>query len=230
MTKAELLTRLSAHEDNFVERKSEGMAAREIRKTIAAFANTVDGREAVLFVGVQDRGGAITGVTDTDALQKRVREACEDCYPSIKYSCEVLQHEGKSVVAVVVPPSNDKPHFTGPAFVRVGSQSVQASKEQFDEIILSRNDKCREILRLKGKTLITVRGIGYKLGSHKPPLADPRYVEQTECRVVDCTAHTVTLFEPASGREFSESLAGVVIARDDAHLGRLMLLVHFPRP
>ena len=225
-----LLARLQDREDNFTERKSDGLSVREIRKTAAAFANTVDGGDAILFIGVHDRTGAITGVRDPDELQRRIRQSChEDCYPPIQYTSRVLHTEGKPIVAVVVPPSNAKPHFTGPAFVRIGSESVKASMEQLEELVLSRIDKCREILRHKGKGLVTVRGVGYKLGSQRP-LADAHYLQQTECLIVGCTAHTVTLEEPASGRTFSESLRGVEIVRDHQRLGRLMLIVQFPRP
>ncbi len=230
MTKDELLARLLDHEDNFVERKSDGVSPSDIRKAASAFANTVDDRSAIVFIGIHDKTGQVVGVRDSDQMQKKVRGACmDDCYPPITYSSEVLTLEGKAVIAVVIPPSRDRPHFTGPAFIRVGSESIKANQAQYEDLVAGRIDKCREILRHKAKGLITVRGVGYKLGSKKP-LHDARYVEETECQIVNCTAHTVTLFQPATGREFSESMRGVEINRDDKRLGRLMLLVHFPRP
>jgi predicted HTH transcriptional regulator len=118
MTRDEILARLNDKEDNFVERKSEGVSPRDIRQTASAFANTVDARDAVLFIGVHDRTGEVVGVGNAEAVQKRVSEACDDCYPAITYTSEVLQVEGLTVVAVVFPPSDHKPHFTGAAFVR----------------------------------------------------------------------------------------------------------------
>ena len=38
----------------------------------------------------------------------------------------VLEVEGKRVVAVEVAHSKDKPHFAGPAYIRSGSRSVKA--------------------------------------------------------------------------------------------------------
>lgn len=70
MTKEQLLALASAQEDAFVERKAEGVSRRDIRKAACAFANTVDGRDGVLFIGVDDRTGAVLGVRDTDTLQK----------------------------------------------------------------------------------------------------------------------------------------------------------------
>jgi len=59
---------------------SRGAGAREFRKTIVAFANSVaEGEAAVLFIGVSDRGD-IVGVGSPDSLQKTIREFCErDC-------------------------------------------------------------------------------------------------------------------------------------------------------
>jgi hypothetical protein len=127
------------------------------------------------------------------------------------------------------PSSLPRSHQDRTSFIRVGSESIKANQAQFEDLVAGRIDKCREILRHKGKGLITVRGIGYKVGSKKP-LHDIHYVEETECQVINCTSHTVTLFQPSSGREFSESMRGVEIGRDDKRLGRLMLLIHFPRP
>ena len=52
-----------------------------------------------------------------------------------------------SIVAVEVSLSKDRPHFSGPAYVRKGSQTVAASREMFEDLIASRHDKARVILR-----------------------------------------------------------------------------------
>jgi predicted HTH transcriptional regulator len=125
VTKDQLFGLLGNHEDNFVERKSEGVTASELRQTVCAFANSVpEGRAGVLFIGIHDKTGEAVGIGNTDQLQKRVRDAAQsDCYPPITYTSEVLAVDGKAVVAVIVPHSATKPHFSGPAFVRVGSES-----------------------------------------------------------------------------------------------------------
>ena len=228
MTKDQLLPLLGNHEDNFVERKSEGVTAGELRQTVCAFANSVpEGRAGVLFVGIHDKTGEVVGVTNTDQLQKRVREAAQgDCFPPITYTSEVLTVDGKAIIAVIVPHSATKPHFSGPAFVRVGSESPKASPQQYEELILSRNDKAREILRHKND-VFTVLGIGYKLGSNKP-LPDKAYREMRECRLLECTAHLVTLEDIARGERYSEPLAHVTVTHDHQKY-RAMLMVMFPR-
>ena len=196
MTDEELLQRLSDHEDNFTERKSAGVKSQELRQTLSAFANSLpDGRSAVLFLGIDDRSGAITGIPadQTDLLQKRVREAAEkECYPPIKtILSRVLTVEGKLIVAVMVGASVDRPHFTGPAYVRRLSESVNASAELFEELILGRSDKMRAILEMRGQ-LVTFQCIGHKIGDTRP-VAERDYRQQGECRIDACDAHVLLL-------------------------------------
>ena len=98
-----------------------------MRQTPAAFSNTLPEPEtAVLFVGVEDKTGAILGVDDPEKAQMRVGDAGEDCYPAIRPVMNVLEVDGKRLVAVEVAHSKDKPHFAGPAYIRSGSRSVKA--------------------------------------------------------------------------------------------------------
>lgn len=227
MTKNELLALLGNEEDNFVERKPEGVGPGELRQTVCAFANSVpEGRAGVLFIGIHDKTGEVMGVGNPDQLQKRVRDAAQgDCFPPIDHTAEVLTVDGKAVVAVVVPFSAARPHFSGPAYVRIGSQSPKASQQQYEELILSRNDKAREILRHKND-VFTVLGIGYKLGSNKP-LPGRAYRETRECRLLACTGHLVTLEDIARGERFSEPLSHVTVNYDHQKW-RPMLMVTFP--
>jgi hypothetical protein len=154
-SKHELLQRILNFEDNYVERKLRGNSA-EFRKTLVAFANSLpDDREAVLFIGIDD-AGSIVGLeqNNSDSLQKTIFNiAQKECYPPIKIYSECLIYEDKTILAVVIPSSTNKPHFSGPAYIRVGSQSVVASEEQFNELILSRNSKIKMILGMRGKTI-----------------------------------------------------------------------------
>jgi hypothetical protein len=158
MTTQELLDRLANHEDNFVERKPKNVNRREIRKTVVAFANSVpEGRTGVLFIGVRD-DGRIEGVDSTER-QSEIDDICErDCYPPVKgVRMEAIRKEGRDVIAVVIPESRDKPHFSGQAYVRRGSKSVAASKEMFEDLITSRTDVGRLLLKLKGSEVIVQR-------------------------------------------------------------------------
>ena len=223
MTNDELLRRLNDQEDNFVERKTEGAAnSDEIRKTMVAFANTVpEGREAILFIGILNKG-TISGVANSDSLQKTVRMARDKCYPRIEYTVEVLSIDDKLVVAVVIPQSGNRPHFTGPSFVRIGSETVEASAEMFDELIFSRNAKCRAILKRRDK-VVTVRARGKKLGDPRV-LNDPYGLTRYECRILSCDAHVLRMYDHTTKRNVAEPLKNVTIDWDETK-NRLALTV-----
>lgn len=223
MADNDLLSRLGDAEDNFVERKPANPNRDDIRKTVVAFANTVpEGRTAVLFVGIRN-DGRFDAVRNPDKLQKTVREICEqDCYPPIKFSAEVLKPEGGPILAVVVPASRNKPHFSGPAYVRRGSESVTASKEVFDELVNSRNSKCAAVLKLKGQ-VISVLSLQHKLGIVKR-IPNTNYQESAECRVEIADTHTVRLYILGSGRNVTEPLDHVKVSYDEER-HRPMLIV-----
>lgn len=216
MTPQALLERLNNKEDDFTERKTESVKSSELRQALVAFANSVPERQiAVLFIGVTD-DGKVTGVANSDSFQKKLREIAENCcYPSVKYQSQVLEVEGKSVVAVLVEASPERPHFAGPAFIRRGSESVAASKEMYEELIASRNTKSGKLLRNKDQ-LITFRQIDLDQWSrHKV-----RY--EIECRIETCDAQVVHLHDDGSGRHFTAPLEIVRINTDQSKR-RLMI-------
>ena len=215
----ELFKRLKDHEDGFTERKAEGASNNaELRKTLVAFANSVpEGKTAILFIGVHDDGTPI-GIRNPESLQKTINEVAKrQCFPPLTtYQIQVIESDGKSLLAVVVKPSNDRPHFSGPAYVRVGSQSTAASGQVYEELIASRNTKAGKILRSKDH-LITFRC--YELdrwGQQRP-------VFTMECRIEACDAHVVTLLDIAAGRHFSLPLEITTINLDQSK--RRMMLV-----
>lgn len=216
MTPQALLERLNNNEDGFTERKTEAAKPLEFRQTLVAFANSVpEGQMAVLFIGVANDGKVI-GVTNSDSLQKKLREIAENgCYPSVRCQSQVLTVDGKSVVAVLIEASSERPHFAGPAFVRRGSESVVASKQVYEELIASRNTKAGKLLRNKDQ-LITFRQIDLDQWSrHKI-----RY--DLECRIETCDAQVVHLHDVGSGRHFTVPLEIVRINTDQSKR-RLML-------
>ena len=64
---------------------------------------------------------------------------------------KVLVKDGKQFLAVIVPGSEQRPHFAGPSYVRVGSETKVASEPQFQNLIAQRQSKAYEILKWKGK-------------------------------------------------------------------------------
>ena len=221
-----LLKRLRDKEDNFVERKSQGIRPDDIRKTLCAFSNSLIGdAKAILFIGIHDKTGAVEGIENTDGMQKKIREACKnDCYPPItNFTCRNLSVEGKDVLAVVIGPSNEKPHFTGPAYVRLGSESVNATPAIYRDLISSRNEKAGRILEMLGAT-ITLEGDGRKISNPKS-LANFR--ERGEGEIVSCDAHVVR-FDLTTGplprTELAEPLENVSIGYDTQNRRHMLII------
>lgn len=213
MTPQELIARLGAHEDSFVERKSQGIKPQDIRKAVTAFANSLpEGEQAVIYVGISDKG-AVEGCQNPDVVQKRVREAADDCYPPLTPQCVALKVDGKDVVAIIVDASHDKPHFAGPAYVRQGSQSVKASKRLFEEMVDARHSRVKAVLGMRDLPAITVIGLGHRLGVMDRDVA-ASYREGAECKVMACDAHTVTLQRLDNSWVFYEAVDRIEITVD----------------
>lgn len=217
MMPEEIRHRLADQEDNYVERKPARVNRRDIRRTVVAFANSVaEGREAVLFIGVQNNG-IIEGCPNPDDLQMTVRAVCEqECYPAITFRSEVIAVDGAFVVAVVIPASKSRPHFSGPAYVRRGSESVAASEQMFDELIYARTSTAAAVLRIKNE-IVDVVALGHKLGEFRR-IDDRHYREGGEARILECTAQSVRFQLIASGRYVTEPLDHVrVLYNEEKH-------------
>lgn len=213
----DIISRLKDLEDGFTERKTEGAAnASELRKTLVAFANSVpEGKTSILFLGVRNDGTSV-GLNNPESLQKTIREVAEkDCYPPVKYQTRVFEKEGKTLLAVLVQASNERPHFSGPAFVRVGSESVSASTLLYEELLATRNTKAGKILRSKA-AIISFRVYELDQWGRK------RILYTIDCQIEACDAHVVTLHQIGSEAYFSIPLEEVTINFDNAKR-RLML-------
>lgn len=142
------LERIGNFEDQFTERKEEGVSYELVCKTLVAFANTLDhGQTGILFIGVADRG-EIKGVQNPQKKSDWVIKLAQTtCYPSIPIKIEVLNVEAKQVLAVIVSASDNRPHFAGPPFIRVGSQSQAATEAQYTALLATRISPIRELVR-----------------------------------------------------------------------------------
>jgi hypothetical protein len=194
LSEQQLVELISRPESEYLERKESLPNKREIRKTLVAFANSVpENEQAVLFIGVTDNG-EIRGIVNSDRAQKDVRDAAGDCYPPVKFHTTMLSLGANNVLAVLVEASKDRPHFTGQAYIRKGSQSVQASKEVFDEMIAARNDKARAILRHRSE-LVTIQETNNPMAHlEKDGFGQSLIpVERRDYRINKCDAHCVEL-------------------------------------
>lgn len=215
-TTDELRARIGEPEGPYVERKSANPKDSEILQTVVAFANTVgDPDWAVLYLGVRDNG-EIQGVPveQVDGLQKRVRRVCEiEAYPPIRPArIEPIKLGNEMVVAVAITESKDKPHFAGPAYVRRGSESVNATEAQYNDLIASRHEVARVLLRWKQEAInLTVFEIDFDLEDLR---SEGRSKRVRQCRIVACTGQSVEIVDLASDRHFAIPLRHVTLSKD----------------
>ena len=136
MTSKELKEIILEGENSKVEFKRKFTTYEKIAKELCAFANTVGG---MLIIGIEDNG-KIIGIDSEKADYDVIEKACQFyIYPNLYYEIEVTNLSGKDLIIVFVSESRNKPHFvlTDPdnlksekaAYVRVGEQSIAASKE-----------------------------------------------------------------------------------------------------
>jgi hypothetical protein len=130
------------------------------------------------------------------------------------------------VVAVVVSQSKTRPHFSGPAYIRIGSESVAASQELFEEMVTGRLEKPHEILKWKEKvvTVATKAKMPDRLRERFAFGTDFVLIPQ-ECEVKQCTAHYVVLRDIATDRYWSAPLENVMLATDENKNSRLKLIL-----
>lgn len=103
--------------------------AKKIARSIAAFANNDGGR---LLVGVKDNG-SIVGISSDEEIYMIEQAAEMYCKPEQKVECRVLRAEGKSVLEVIILPTEDRPvkaldeNNQWRAYYRVADENVLAS-------------------------------------------------------------------------------------------------------
>lgn len=151
LTDGELIARLTQIEDSFVERKSQSDKAGWLRTTVAFANSTPVGLPAVLFIGVNDDGTIEDGVNVERTMQTFSDFVASHAWPPIFTIPRTITHGSRPCVAVIVPGSPEGPHFAGRSYVRVGTQTKEASSAQFAELIAVHSSKAREIQRWKDK-------------------------------------------------------------------------------
>lgn len=191
MSDQDLLARMKNFEDHFVERKTCS-DSKDWLKTAVAFANSAPiGYPCVLYIGVRDTGEIEDRQADFDSLQKTLNRIMQNAYPRVAYLPKIITDGGKQALAVIVPGSSSRPHFTGPSYVRRGSETFEASDEQLDDLISSRSGKVYQISRYIRKPVTAVNCSILGNGQLK------RSKWNTDPFVIGCNEFWVTLQMPA---------------------------------
>jgi Putative DNA-binding domain len=155
VTESDLLSKISDTENNFIERKTVNDTNGWL-KTAVAFANSCPvGQPGILYVGVDDNGMVQKHAAsfNFENLQKTISGIIGKAWPPIYFVSHILKKDDLEFIAVVILGSPLRPHFSGPAFVRVGPESRDASEEQYDELIAERSSTFRALQKLRGKII-----------------------------------------------------------------------------
>jgi ATP-dependent DNA helicase RecG len=155
MTRTELLEIIKNGESSGVEFKRDTIDNRALAKEIVAFANLAGGR---IFLGVEDEG-SISGITRPN-LEEWVMSACRDkIRPELIPYFEIIRdvEPGKDVAVVLVDRGwsvhnlwhNNHRNY----YIRVGSQSREASPEELERIFQQRGAFRLEVRPVSGSSL-----------------------------------------------------------------------------
>jgi predicted HTH transcriptional regulator len=110
--------------------KFEVSDSKKIARSLVAFANTDGGR---LLIGVKDNG-ALAGVRSEEEFYMVEGAAKMYCEPEISFQSKEYNVDGRIIMEIIVPKSEEKPHFAPDkddkwkAFVRVGDQNLLANR------------------------------------------------------------------------------------------------------
>lgn len=179
LSEADLVARMRNFEDHLVERKTI-KDEKDWKRTAVAFANSAPvGLPAVLYIGVRDNGEIETPQRELEEIQKQFNAQMTRVYPRVAYVPKIFAVNGHQALAVVIPGSASRPHFAGLAFIRRGSESIEASEEQFSSLIAQRNSKTAHILGWKGKEVTLVNVTRSDYGEGVDPW--PEYTSVTDC-------------------------------------------------
>jgi hypothetical protein len=149
-------------------------------------------------------------------------------YPSIYPQMKAMKDaSGKEFLAVIVRGSADRPHFSGPSYVRDGTQTREASEQQFARLIAERSSKVREILKSRGNQitlLFPAVELPWVGGGQGIKLRD----ENVSACVLDCNQFYVTLQVVRSEKDSllaTIPLSQLELSFDPKGAGRLSLIV-----
>ena len=157
MLKSELLQLIANGENSGVEFKRDDLRPEQLAKEIAALANLKGGR---VLLGVED-DGSISGIQRED-LERWVMDTVFGRYvhPMIlPYYEEVRLGDGKRVAVITLTEGTAKPYALRhndreEVFVRVGSTSRRATREQLARLFESGGMLHAELLPVSGTALV----------------------------------------------------------------------------
>ena len=136
--KTKNLSRLTGSSESMtIEWKQSLSEINEIIETVAAFANTEDGK---VFVGVSKDGNILGVQIGKGTVENLVNKIAQHTEPKIHPRITVTKAEGKKIIVIEVQPSEDKLVLAnGRPYKRVGPSTRQMGKDEYERLILSKH-------------------------------------------------------------------------------------------
>jgi predicted HTH transcriptional regulator len=207
MRPKKLLELVAEGESSIMEFKRKSTTPFKLAKEISALANTKGG---MLIIGVDD-DGTIYGIESEKTEIEAVERACGfHIDPPIEPDMEVVNVKGKDVLFVIINEGEHKPHklmIEDPetkqihhrAYIRIGEQSVEASREMYR---LMKNSTAGKPLKLS-------------IGENERRLFE--YLEKKERITVKDFSHLVNISERRAERMMIKLVqAGVLHIHNDS--------------
>jgi hypothetical protein len=104
--------------------------------------------------------GTVSGVTNADEMQRKIRKEFDEIYPPIIFRYRPYELSGKACIRVEIDYSGETPHFGDAAWLRVGSESVRASDQMLQKLVDLRSSKVRELSQWVGKIVTVSWSVG----------------------------------------------------------------------
>nr|WP_319398651.1 ATP-binding protein [uncultured Carboxylicivirga sp.] len=129
MEAKELLNMIAEGEHQTQDFKFAINDSKKIARSLSAFANTDGGR---LLLGVKDNG-KIAGVESDEEYYMIEAAAKIHCKPNVPFETRKWEVEGKTVLEIIIPKSNKRPHFApdkdgkSKAYIRLKDQNIMAN-------------------------------------------------------------------------------------------------------
>jgi predicted HTH transcriptional regulator len=187
----ELKEMIEEGENSHVEFKRKFSTYEKIAREMIAFANT---RGGYMIFGVDD-DKSIIGVESEKSEAEFINDTASNyCEPPLKVNIEYIQLEGKELVVVEIPESDQKPHrlqdylndfdiTRAVVCIRVNDKSIQASKEM---IRIMRAHTNQQVLKK------------YSIGSNEKTVFE--YLERNEKISVKELAQMINISERRASR------------------------------
>ncbi len=145
MTRNQLDDLIGQGEHTRLEFKRSLSSAHRIARTLAALANTSGG---TLLIGIADNG-KIVGIASEPREMEKIEEAADRLIePALTVSYETLAPDGRLVLIIAIPESDEKPHYVvdesgkRTIYVRAKDKSMPTSK-----LIITPEMADRELLK-----------------------------------------------------------------------------------